>query len=82
MGRPSYIVERVNEKSGVQALAEAVFQQAFRDLNSRRTATRDSAKAFLLAEDEGWRTARNFWAHLAGLNPKELEEEVQRQAAD
>jgi len=78
VGRHSAVVDTVENKSGVQALAEAVLEQAFRDLRSRRVATRDSARAFLLAEDEGWRTSRAFWAALAHQDIRSIEEQVHR----
>jgi len=79
MGRNSQVVENVHKKSKIQALAEEVIEQAFRDLNSRKTVTRDSARAFLLAEDEGWLSARCFWTALAKRDPQQIEEQVRQQ---
>lgn len=78
MGTHSAVVKAVESKSGTRALAEAVLEQAFRDLRSRRVATRDSARAFLLAEDEGWRTSRAFWATLAHQDVRAIEEQAHR----
>ena len=79
MGRRSSVVETVHNQSSARALAEAVFAQAFRDLKSRLPMIRDSAKAFLLAEDAGWRSARAFWATLANRDIESIEKKVRQQ---
>lgn len=89
MGKHSKVVDTVHNKSRVCAVAEAVFEQAFRDLTAkmvirsgyvqtRRDWSFRSAKAFLLGEDKGWRNSRGYWASLAKFDVGVIESETRK----